>query len=83
MELTFSTPGAEEFITPRELTRDFIGLLNILYDEKGADFDTLIYRDGYRVKGFASGGADGMGGGGTGGMDSGNGAADGYASFDL
>jgi hypothetical protein len=55
MELTFSTPGAEEFITPREITRDFIGLLNILHGGS-VDFDTLVYRDGYRVQGFASGG---------------------------
>ncbi|GHV91036.1 biotin carboxylase [Spirochaetia bacterium] len=76
MELTFSTPGAEEFITPREITRDFIGLLNIIHEESGVDFDTLVYRDGYRVKGFASGGSGGNS------TDAG-GESDGYASFDL
>jgi hypothetical protein len=73
MELTFSTPGAEEFITPREITRDFIGLLNILHGDPGLDFDTLVYRDGYRVQGFASGGADSKS----------KGESGGYASFDL
>jgi hypothetical protein len=53
MELAFSVPGADEFITPREISRDFIGLLNILHENKNADFDTLVYRDGFTVKGFA------------------------------
>ena len=52
MELAFSIPGADEFITPREISRDFIGLLNILHENKDADFDTLVYRDGFTVKGF-------------------------------
>jgi hypothetical protein len=54
IDLAFSVPGADEFITPREITRDFIGLLNILHAEKETDFDTLVYRDGYTVKGFAA-----------------------------
>jgi hypothetical protein len=53
MELAFSVPGAEEFITPREISRDFIGLLNILHENKAIDFDTLVYQDGFTVKGFA------------------------------
>jgi hypothetical protein len=53
MEQAFSVPGAEEFITPREISRDFLGLLNILYENKDIDFDTLVFQDGYRVKGFA------------------------------
>jgi hypothetical protein len=54
MELAFSVPGAEEFITPREISRDFIGLLNILHENSNADFDTLVFHDGFTVKGFAS-----------------------------
>ena len=54
LELAFSIPGADEFITPREISRDFIGLLNILHENKNTDFDTMIYRDGFTVKGFAS-----------------------------
>jgi hypothetical protein len=53
MELAFSVPGADEFITPREISRDFIGLLNILHENKNTDFDTLVYRDGFTVKGTA------------------------------
>jgi hypothetical protein len=45
LELAFSVPGAEEFITPREITRDFLGLLNILHDDPRADFDVLIKRE--------------------------------------
>ena len=58
MDLAFSGPGAEEFFTPREITRDFIGLLNILHENRALDFDTLVYRDGFTVKGFASSGED-------------------------
>ncbi len=34
--------GAEELITPREIIRDFLTLLNILRDNKGATFDELL-----------------------------------------
>jgi hypothetical protein len=54
MELAFSVPGADEFITPREICRDFVGLLNILHENEGTDFDKLVYRDGYTVKGFSA-----------------------------
>jgi hypothetical protein len=54
IELAFSVPGADEFITPREICRDFISLLNILHENKDADFDTLVYRDGYAVKSFSA-----------------------------
>ncbi|MDR1566058.1 MAG: ATP-binding protein [Treponema sp.] len=56
IELEFSVPGAGEFITPREITRDFLGLLNILHDDPSANFDALIKREN-----FASpSGRDGM-----------------------
>jgi hypothetical protein len=47
LELVFSAPGAEEFLTPREITRDFLGLLNILHDESGADFDDILRRESF------------------------------------
>jgi hypothetical protein len=57
MEIAFSAPGAEEFITPRELTRDFISLLNILRDDPAADFDVIINREGFaRTRGDAGDG---------------------------
>jgi hypothetical protein len=47
MELAFSSPGADEFLTPREITRDFLGLLNILHDDPSVDFDTLVHRGNF------------------------------------
>jgi hypothetical protein len=55
IDLAFSVPGSEEFITPREITRDFLGLLGILREDPSQSFDSLVYRDGYRVKGFNPG----------------------------
>jgi hypothetical protein len=50
LELAFSAPGAGEFITPREITRDFLALLNILKDEPELDYYELIQREDMRVK---------------------------------
>jgi hypothetical protein len=50
MELIFAVPGAKEFITPREITRDFLGLLNILKDDPAADFYVLINRENFGVQ---------------------------------
>jgi hypothetical protein len=49
MALVFSSPGAAEFTTPREITRDFLGVLNILRDEKNslAAFDSLLRSEGF------------------------------------
>jgi hypothetical protein len=50
LELALSSPGATEFITPREITRDYLALLNILKDEPEEDFFELIRREDRRVK---------------------------------
>jgi hypothetical protein len=50
LELALSTPGAAEFITPREITRDYLSLLNILKDQPETDFFDLIRREDRRVK---------------------------------
>ena len=42
VSLALSKAGAEELITPREIIRDFLTLLNILRDNKDAKFDELI-----------------------------------------
>ena len=42
MNHALSRAGAEEMITPREIIRDFLTLLNILRDNKGASFETLV-----------------------------------------
>jgi hypothetical protein len=47
LDLVFQVPGAEEFLTPREITRDFLGLLNILRDNPSVDFDALIRQENF------------------------------------
>ncbi len=42
MNAALSKAGAEEMITPREIIRDFLTLLNILKDNPTADFDELV-----------------------------------------
>ncbi len=37
-----SRAGAEEMVTPREIIRDYLTLLNILRDNKDVDFDSLV-----------------------------------------
>ena len=39
-----SKAGADELITPREIIRDYLTLLNILRDNKGARFEELVDR---------------------------------------
>lgn len=34
--------GADQLLTPREITRDFLGLLNIVHQNPSADFDSLL-----------------------------------------
>lgn len=42
MNAALSRAGAEEMITPREIIRDYLTLLNILRDNKDASFDNLM-----------------------------------------
>lgn len=42
MEEMFNKPGAEEFLTPREVIRDFLSILSILRQNPGADKSRLI-----------------------------------------
>lgn len=42
--------GADELLTPREVTRDFLGLLNILYQNPNTTFETLVNEKGFTVK---------------------------------
>jgi hypothetical protein len=51
IKLAFSVPGAAEFITPREIARDFLSLLNILREDPRLNFNALINREGFSVKG--------------------------------
>ena len=42
--------GADQLLTPREITRDFLGMLNILQQNADVSFDTLVNEQGYTVK---------------------------------
>jgi len=42
MEELFNKPGANEFLTPREVIRDFLNILNILRQNPGVDKATLF-----------------------------------------
>jgi len=42
MEEMFNKPGADEFLTPREVIRDFLNILSILRQNPGADKANLI-----------------------------------------
>ncbi|SHK47620.1 ATP-binding protein [Desulforamulus aeronauticus] len=42
--------GAVHLLTPREITRDFLGLLNILLQNPDISFDALITEQGFAVK---------------------------------
>jgi hypothetical protein len=42
MRQALSKTGADEMITPREIIRDYLTLLNILRDNKDASFAELI-----------------------------------------
>ena len=42
MEEMFNKPGAREFLTPREVIRDFLNVLSILRQNPGADKKSLI-----------------------------------------
>ena len=43
MEETLSRLGATRFTTPREIVRDFVSVLNLIQQNSGLDFDTLIH----------------------------------------
>lgn len=49
-----SKMGADELLTPREVTRDFLGLLNVLHQDPNATFDSLIHSDQFQLKGAGS-----------------------------
>ena len=42
MRSALSRAGAEEMVTPREIIRDFLTVLNILRDNKNISFDSLV-----------------------------------------
>ena len=50
LNTVLSRLGADQLLTPREVTRDFLGLLNILYQNPTLTFDTLITEQGFQVQ---------------------------------
>ena len=42
MNDAYSRLGAKQLLTPRELTRDFLGLLDALYSSPGITFEQLM-----------------------------------------
>jgi hypothetical protein len=42
--------GADQLLTPREITREFLSLLNILQQNPDARFEDLISAQGFSVK---------------------------------
>ena len=47
IKLEFSRIGADSAITPREVIRDYIELLNIIHQNPGTDIKTLLSNDGF------------------------------------
>ncbi len=50
LNMIVSRLGADKLLTPREVTRDFLGLLNILHQNPDTTFDELIHQQGFNVK---------------------------------
>ncbi len=61
LTVEFGRVGADSHLTPREVIRDFIELLDILYQNPGADVSALLRSGDYAVSG-----ADGEAAGGAG-----------------
>ena len=50
LKVALSKMGANELITPREITRDFLNVLDFLYSDPEADFETLIGKNDTKVE---------------------------------
>ena len=42
MQVVASRIGAEKLLTPREVTRDFISLMNLIYQNEGATYESVM-----------------------------------------
>ena len=42
MQMVASRIGAEKLLTPREVTRDFISLMNLIYQNEGATYESIM-----------------------------------------
>ena len=50
MSTVLSRLGSDQLLTPREVTRDFLSLLNILHENPEATFEALISEQGFTVQ---------------------------------
>ena len=50
MQTILSRLGSDQLLTPREVTRDFLGLLNILQQNPQATFEALLNAQGFQVQ---------------------------------
>lgn len=50
LNMVLSRMGADQLLTPREVTRDFIGLLNILHQNSDINFDNLVNSAEFSIK---------------------------------
>lgn len=50
LNTVLSRLGADQLLTPREVTRDFLGLLNILHQNPNVTFDALVAEQGFQVQ---------------------------------
>ncbi len=74
LNTVLSRLGAEQLLTPREVTRDFLGLLNILHQNPNVTFQDLVNDPKFQVKAAKTNPEDDMA------NDSDNGSADDPAS---
>ena len=68
LQIEFGRVGADSHLTPREVIRDFIELLDIMYQNPGADVAELLQSDAFS-QAVGAPGADGGTGSGSGDVD--------------
>ena len=51
LNLALSQMGANQFLTTREVITEFLGILDILHQNPGATFDSLIHDDSFKMQG--------------------------------
>jgi hypothetical protein len=69
LQIAKNQMGAQELLTPREITRDFLGLLNLLNQYSDSTFESIV-GNGYSIKAYSGDEGDAV-------------VSDEYASFEL
>ena len=68
LQIEFGRVGADSHLTPREVIRDFIELLDIMYQNPGADVAELLQSDAFS-QAISAPGTNGSAGSGSGDVD--------------